>query len=199
MDAMISRDDREHGLLDETTPAIAAPTARRLSTRDTLDQFAGDTIDNETGEIVDEQQTNQDVKGDQTKDVKQGAGEATAEQESSIVADPAITGTASQEMTMDEGVAGAESTVTTEADSLPTNRDQFKTYFAAEIAKIEDPRKVVEWFNSTEQKKLRDACDTAPIFQDLLRDAGDRRNYLTQSAAGTTAQTWPEWLAARRK
>lgn len=53
MDAMIARDDEEHGLLDTAdTPPIARPERRRLSPMATMDAYAGETIDNETGEVT---------------------------------------------------------------------------------------------------------------------------------------------------
>jgi recombination protein RecT len=52
MDAMIARDDQEHGLLDPNdTPAIAQPQ-RRLQSRQQFDTYAGETIDHETGEVT---------------------------------------------------------------------------------------------------------------------------------------------------
>jgi recombination protein RecT len=53
MDAMIARDDREHGLIDPNdTPPIAPPArTRQLSQRDAFDAYAGETIDNDTGEV----------------------------------------------------------------------------------------------------------------------------------------------------
>lgn len=54
MDAMIARDDAEHGLLDrDDTPPIARVERRAISSRDVMDQYAGETIDHETGEITD--------------------------------------------------------------------------------------------------------------------------------------------------
>ncbi|WP_315768299.1 recombinase RecT [Bradyrhizobium sp. SZCCHNR2012] len=52
MDAMIARDDATHGLIDDQTPRIAAPTTRRLSHGEAFDAYAGSTIDHDDDGVI---------------------------------------------------------------------------------------------------------------------------------------------------
>lgn len=145
MDAMIARDDAEHGLLDrDDTPPIARVERRQLSPRSVMDQYAGsggsDVIDAETGEVLD-----QDNSGDapsstqasqaQTNTVadhavasggstKEGGGGTVASAPSSSSTN-SDTGTAKQgETSGTSKEAGAASTATTAAAPASSNSSE---------------------------------------------------------------------------
>lgn len=70
MDAMIAREDADHGLADPEATPIARPTqTRRIASRDAFDAYAGATVDNETGEVIEDEAgaSDQDFQNTETK------------------------------------------------------------------------------------------------------------------------------------
>jgi recombination protein RecT len=229
MDAMIARDDRDHGLIEEDTPRIPEPvTARRLTHREAFDTYAsGDTIDHETGEVLD---------GDdefQADDVQQSTASAApsssgakgaAATPSTKQAGAPTTNAAKSEASKEANAQGSASTSASTAQSEqdqrqelpaqgvakeeqadeteqrqgeqrgprqdddwditaePTDVGEYEHYLRAVLKTMTDPSKVAPWWNSKDQKELRERCAVGGEFKRLQDIAVEHRKSLENTS-----------------
>jgi recombination protein RecT len=230
MDAMISRDDRDHGLIDETTPAIAAPSTRRLAPREAFDTYAGavdgagQVIDHDagTGEVSEADRSDFQNDGQtqaakteakqETKQVANPTGEKTGANGASKEADaatgsaPVASASTNQNAASSGGEASAEAGATAEGTNkaapastneaasdeieeedgadrpwppgaTPINDAEYERYLRAKLAAFTKAAEVAPWWNSPEQKDLREACKVVR-FKELQDAAIARRKEL---------------------